>query len=365
MKITYAINGSGLGHATRSLPLIQALTERQHNVSVYTQGLAKNFLQQQLEGTTIVDLPSYAQSYTNTLRGYCKTTLSNQLPFYRSQQQALTKALLKNPPDLIISDDEHSLSRIAYKYQILHANISFHCHGYELPTNLLTSDRIQSYLLNTMMQLNLNPGQLRIQSTPFNRKSSTHKSIQVPPILPKYLTHTSWNPQGTHIIIYFNQTLPINYHDITQYAKHRGLYLSFYGNTGQTLQSSSNQHATPHHEFIQDLLTADALICTPGSQLACEAYAIGLPTVLISPPRQRTQQLIARLFSQQCCNIEHIAARQLSQHCLDQALNNITEVPEHSDASGLEQTMTLIEQLIDRHHSHSASPSQTSTIIGA
>ena len=364
MKITYAINGSGLGHATRSLPLIQALTERQHNVSVYTQGLAKNFLQQQLEGTTIVDLPSYAQSYTNTLRGYCKTTLSNQLPFYRSQQQALTKALLKNPPDLIISDDEHSLSRIAYKYQILHANISFHCHGYELPTNLLTSDRIQSYLLNTMMQLNLNPGQLRIQSTPFNRKSSTHKSIQVPPILPKYLTQTSWNPQGTHIIIYFNQTLPINYHDITQYAKQRGLYLSFYGNTGQTLQSSSNQHATPHHEFIQDLLTADALICTPGSQLACEAYAIGLPTVLISPPRQRTQHMIARLFSQQCCNIEHITAKQFSKYCLADTLSKITKVPERPETSGLEQTMALIEQLIDHYYPCAASPKQNSTMIG-
>ncbi len=365
MKITYAINGSGLGHATRGLPLIQALTERQHNVSVYTKGLAKNFLQQQLDNTNILELPRDTQSYTNTLRGYCKTTLSNQLPLYRSQQQALTTILLKDRPDLLISDDEHSLSRIAHKYHIPHVTLSFHCHGYELPANLLTSDRIQSYLLNTMMQLNLYPGQLCIQSTPFNRKSPTNKSIQVPPILPRYLTQTSWNPQGTHIIIYFNQTLPINHHDITQYAKQRGLYLSFYGNTGQTLQSSNNQHATPHHEFIQDLLTADALICTPGSQLACEAYAIGLPTVLISPPRQRTQQLIARLFSQQCCNIEHITARQFSQHCLAEALNNITEVPEHSDASGLEQTMTLIEQLMDRHHSHSASPSQTSTIIDA
>ena len=146
MKITYAINGSGLGHATRSLPLIQALSERQHHVSVYTQGLAKNFLQQQLQGMTIVDLPRYAQPYTNTLRGYCKTTLSNQLPFYRSQQQALTQTLLEDRPDLLISDDEHSLSRIAHKHHIPHINISFHCHGYDLPANSLTSDRIQSYL---------------------------------------------------------------------------------------------------------------------------------------------------------------------------------------------------------------------------
>ena len=167
-----------------------------------------------------------------------------------------------------------------------------------------------------------------------------------------------------HIIIYFNQTLPIHHNDITRYAKQRGLYLSFYGNTAQTLQPSNNQHATPHHEFIQDLLTADALICTPGSQLACEAYAIGLPTILISPPRQRTQHMVARLFSQECCNIKHITAKKLSHHCLTQALNNITEVPKHPETSGLEQTMLLIEQLMERHHSHSASPSQNSTIIG-
>ncbi len=351
MKITYAINGSGLGHATRSLPLIQALTDHQHNVTVYTQGLAKNFLQQQLNNIPIRELPRYARPHTNTLRGYCKSTLSSHLPFYRSQQHALTQELLKNRPDLLISDDEHTLSRIAHKHHIPHTTISFHCHGYELPSNLMATDHIQSQLLNTMMQLHLTQGQLRIHATPFPLQRQSNTLTHVPPILPKYLTQATWKPQGTHIVIYFNQALPIDYYQITQYAKQRGLHISFYGNTRHTLQSSNNQHATPHQEFIHDLLTADALICTPGSQLACEASFIGLPTALISPPRQRTQHMIARLFSQHFHNMHHMTAKAVSQKTLDQALKNTADTPTPAQLtlSGLDQTIHLIEQITNNH----------------
>ena len=54
MKIIYAINSDGFGHVTRSIPIIDHLLKKKHNISIITDKkvadfLKKNILKYQLQ----------------------------------------------------------------------------------------------------------------------------------------------------------------------------------------------------------------------------------------------------------------------------------------------------------------------------
>lgn len=60
MKIIYGICAWGLGHATRSLPLLRKLVLENHNVLVITSGRSLKLLKNELgESVEYADIPDY------------------------------------------------------------------------------------------------------------------------------------------------------------------------------------------------------------------------------------------------------------------------------------------------------------------
>ncbi|HFE64392.1 MAG TPA: hypothetical protein ENK14_08265, partial [Caldithrix sp.] len=77
-KVFFAVLNMGLGHATRSLPIIRELFARGCEVTVGSSGRALIFLRQEIPFAGFVELPDYRLSYSR--RGVTLPGLLVQVP---------------------------------------------------------------------------------------------------------------------------------------------------------------------------------------------------------------------------------------------------------------------------------------------
>lgn len=126
MRILYAVGSWGLGHATRSLPLISALMERHAGLTVISTGRALAVLRAELQDRCeFLDWPDVPHTVGRTAWGfYLKTAaaIPRYLAVVRTEQQRTADLLRHRRFDRIVSDN---------RYGIQHPDVpSFHVvHG--------------------------------------------------------------------------------------------------------------------------------------------------------------------------------------------------------------------------------------------
>jgi len=105
-KVFYAVLDMGLGHATRSLPIIREFVNRKWEIWIGSTGRSLAFLKKELPGVTFVETPGYGISYSHGK--FLLPKLISQIPklFYRirKERRICNKTVEKFSPDLIISD---------------------------------------------------------------------------------------------------------------------------------------------------------------------------------------------------------------------------------------------------------------------
>lgn len=108
-KILVAVLDWGLGHATRSLVLIQALQQRGCRVSVAASGDALVLLKKELPGVEAFELPGYNPVYPAS--GAMVFKMGLQLPHFinviNSEQQAIENLVKEHAIDVVISDNRY------------------------------------------------------------------------------------------------------------------------------------------------------------------------------------------------------------------------------------------------------------------
>ena len=62
-KILYCVLNWGLGHATRSIPIIEALIQRSNQITIASDGLPLDLLRQHFPDLNFEVLPSYKITY--------------------------------------------------------------------------------------------------------------------------------------------------------------------------------------------------------------------------------------------------------------------------------------------------------------
>jgi UDP-N-acetylglucosamine transferase subunit ALG13 len=99
----------GLGHATRCVPIIQALQARGHTIFIASDGDALTVLQHEFPDVASFELPSYNVRYSRNLPVWLKTAL--RIPFFvkaiQREQRAIGKIVQQNSIDVIISDNRY------------------------------------------------------------------------------------------------------------------------------------------------------------------------------------------------------------------------------------------------------------------
>ena len=113
MEIIYGICSWGLGHATRSLPIIRALLKENHNITIISNGRSLDLLTKELHNKVkYVDIPDYPQLLSENARQFMAKSVVYWPLFIKRIESGLTKLseiLKKKNYDLIISDARYDV----------------------------------------------------------------------------------------------------------------------------------------------------------------------------------------------------------------------------------------------------------------
>ncbi|MFZ0391883.1 MAG: glycosyltransferase family protein [Calditrichia bacterium] len=123
MNILFAILDMGLGHATRSLPVIRRLQKDNHRLFLASSGRALQFLKQEMPDAAFLKLPSYGFQYLS--RGVSLLHLGSQVPHFlravRAEQRLVEKWIGEYNIRRVISDHRYGcFSREVPAYFISH-----------------------------------------------------------------------------------------------------------------------------------------------------------------------------------------------------------------------------------------------------
>ena len=107
-KILFPILNWGMGHASRSLPIINLLLEHGHQVTIASDGEAGNLLKLELPQLPHITLPSYRIDYSNRnfLVQYARVAIRTSKAIKR-EHKAVSRLLCDQSFDVIISDNRY------------------------------------------------------------------------------------------------------------------------------------------------------------------------------------------------------------------------------------------------------------------
>jgi len=113
MKIIYGVCSWGLGHATRSLPVIRKLIDEDNEVTIISHDRSLELLKKELgENIEYIDIPDYPMLLSENARQFMAKSVIYWPKFIAGMQSGLkqlTKILLTKKCDLIISDARYEI----------------------------------------------------------------------------------------------------------------------------------------------------------------------------------------------------------------------------------------------------------------
>ena len=108
MNIIYAVCSWGLGHATRSLPIIRKLIHENNNVTIISTDRSLNLLQKELgDNIQYIEIADYPMLLSENARQFLAKSVIYWPLFIKRMEsglQRLTKILERKKYDLVISD---------------------------------------------------------------------------------------------------------------------------------------------------------------------------------------------------------------------------------------------------------------------
>lgn len=145
-KVIVAPLNWGLGHATRSVPIIRLLVSEGKEVIIASDGEALQLLQEEFPKLAYESLPAYNVSYKgDSLLSIVLSNIPNIVAAIVRERSAAKKLYNKYQPDLIISD-----SRFGFRIRQVKSIIISH------QLNLLSKSKVFHFLLNLVNGFFLN-----------------------------------------------------------------------------------------------------------------------------------------------------------------------------------------------------------------
>ena len=113
MKIIYAVCSWGLGHATRSLPVIRKLVSEEHDLTIISHGRTLQLLKKELgENLDFIELEDYPMLLSESSKQFMVKSVVYWPSFLNKMiqgQQNIMKILEKEKYDRIISDSRYDV----------------------------------------------------------------------------------------------------------------------------------------------------------------------------------------------------------------------------------------------------------------
>lgn len=291
MRVLYGVNGEGMGHATRSQVVIDALLAR-HDVRVVASGAAFRYLRARLPRVDEILGPSFAIDQGEIRRW--ATVRQNLVQRPRELPGTVRRWLSvidEWHPDVVITDFEplsgiYARSSYTPLLCVDNINIIDRCHH----DNEIIGDERDDYLLARAVTRAMVPtaGDY-IVTTFFRPPIARGGTTLVPPILRPEIVAAD-PARGDHLLVYSSGD-----ERLLEALRSTGARCLIYGMRDEPEQGrvEGNLEFRPRSNegFVEDLRTARAVIAGGGFSLLSEAVYLGKP-MLAAPLQGQFEQLM-------------------------------------------------------------------------
>jgi len=322
-----------MGHAGRSLALIERLLSLGHRVTIFTFADAFRLLAgtgyepKRIEGLQFRVTSSGGVSSLGTVCNFVRYLRSSRDSFDLVRQLALAER-----PDLFITDFEPLTARAAASLRICCVSVDNQhrfCEplGAAFPLHLRTYGRMTGLFVQRWIK---KPRQ-RIVAV-FHPCPASRKFHHVDVLLRDRFTRVP-PTDGDHILLYAKGMMGRR---MTQVASTVPARFIAYGCTGAAAPNIEYKTASSD-EFINDLASCRGVLCTAGQQLMGEARYFRKPLLVVPIPQQYEQEINARY-----ARIEGIG-----DYCSIDELTNARNLESFHKATVPSQTGNGVDQVLD------------------
>lgn len=301
-KLFFSCSGEGRGHATRIRAVADALRPH-HQITIFAPGDAWDLLAPAFEGTDVRvrRIPCLRFFYDDRHRlafgktGYAATRYLVRFPRLLRKLEAIFR---REQPDLVVTDFEPSLPRAARRCGV--PFVSFD-HQHFLIANDLSSlpRKLQRYA--AMMGLIVRVyywGQIKTIVSSFYApplRKGYEDVVQVGVILRPCVVAAP-RAEGEHLTVYLRKFAPEH---VLQALRDCGRPARIYGLGERPPDGNLAFCAISEEQFLADLGTGAALVCTAGNQLVGEALYLGKPVLAFPEPNNQEQYINAHFLQQE------------------------------------------------------------------
>jgi uncharacterized protein (TIGR00661 family) len=299
MDILYGVVGEGMGHATRSRVVLEALAQRGHHVKVVVSGRAQRWLTERLAPFPNISI----EQIEGLTLSYFGNALDRSASLFENLRKA-PKSVAKNVdayrrvvesgfrPQVVISDFEswaalYALNHMLPVISIDNMQIINRCQH----AKLLRKDKSFDFRLARLAVKIKVPRAYHYLVTSFFFPPVRKKyTTLVPPILrPEALA--AKRERGDHVLVY--QTQKDN-HELVPALRKLAYRFRVYGFGREGREGNVTLCGFSEQGFLDDLRTARAAVAGGGFSLMSEAVSIGVPLLSIPVSGQFEQELNAR-----------------------------------------------------------------------
>jgi len=299
MDILYGVVGEGMGHATRSRVVLEALAQRDHRVKVVVSGRAQRWLTERLAAfpnITIEEIEGLTLSYFGNALDRSASLFENlrKAPKSVAKNVEVYRRVVESgfQPQVVISDFEswaalYGLNHRLPVISIDNMQIINRCRH----DKLLRKDKSFDFRLARLAVKIKVPRAYHYLITSFFFPPVRKKyTTLLPPILrPEVLA--AKRERGDHVLVY--QTQKDN-HELIPALKKLAYRFRVYGFGRDGREGNVTLCNFSEQGFLDDLRTARAAVAGGGFSLMSEAVSIGVPLLSIPVSGQFEQELNAR-----------------------------------------------------------------------
>lgn len=303
--IFYCVLNWGIGHATRSVPIIQHLIDNKNRVILFSDGEAENLLRKSFPDLTIHTLPSYKIEYKSTRFLFLTIILqsSTKGKIIKKENQAIQEYQLQYNADIVISDNRYG----CYIYGKENFLIT---HQLKLVSNYIV-ERISLFFIRKLIKPYKEIWIPDIESVKLSG-NMTDVDVNVKKRwigFPKITTNPKLiNDTKIGLLILLSGPEP-------RRSELEATYLKIIPNLDRQVTFIAGNFSKEYHEFQRENLTyfsfkkyeetlqyialADAIICRSGYSTLIDLYVLGKEKIICIPTAgQPEQEYLADYWSE-------------------------------------------------------------------
>ena len=296
MRILYGVVGEGMGHATRSRVVCERLVSQGHQVKIVVSGRAHTFLSKTFPD--VVEIRGLTIRYQDNRMDRDGTLARNVLAapgMFAANIGAYFAKVASFEPDAVISD----FDSFAYLFGKRHGVPVLSIDNQQIISRCKLGKfakhgvKVDYQLTKAFVRAKLPACKHYIVTTfffPTIRKRCSKDTTLVPPILRRSILDAKKHARmGDHVLVY--QTSTSDGSLLSELQRVRDAKFVVYGLRKNAQHGNCTLKEFSEDGFVDDLVTARAVVCNGGLSLLGEAIYLGKPIFSV-PVRNQYEQIM-------------------------------------------------------------------------